>query len=72
MALSPVPVIAATSGDAGDAPSGAIPVAAYGFQAAPAPVDPIVQALIDAGFGTTGQVLSTNATADGFEWITPA
>lgn len=39
---------------------------------APAPVvDPVVQALIAAGFGTAGQVLATNATADGFEWVTP-
>lgn len=34
-------------------------------------VDPVVQALITAGFGTAGQVLATNATADGFEWVTP-
>lgn len=34
-------------------------------------VDPVVAALIAAGFGTAGQVLATNATADGFEWVTP-
>ena len=28
-----------------------------------------VAALIAAGFGTAGQILATNATADGFEWV---
>lgn len=72
MALAPIPFVAATSGDAIDAPDGAIPIAAFGFQSAPAPVDPVVQALINAGFGEAGQVLATNATGDGFEWVTPA
>jgi hypothetical protein len=36
-----------------------------------AAVNPIVAALITAGFGTAGQVLATNATGDGFEWVTP-
>lgn len=67
----PIPVVAANSGDAQDAPAGAIPFAAYGFGGSPAPVDPVVQALIAAGFGTAGQVLATNATGDGFEWVTP-
>ena len=31
MALNPVPIVATDSGDAADAPEGAIPVAAYGF-----------------------------------------
>jgi len=31
MALSPVPVVATASGEAADAPDGAIPVTAYGF-----------------------------------------
>lgn len=38
----------------------------------PAPTDPVVEALIAAGFGTAGQVLATNSTGDGFEWVTPA
>lgn len=33
--------------------------------------DPIVAALIAAGFGTAGQVLATNSEGDGFEWVTP-
>lgn len=36
-----------------------------------APTHPVVAALIAAGFGTAGQVLATNATTDGFEWVTP-
>lgn len=36
------------------------------------PVDPAVAALILAGFGTAGQVLATNSSGDGFEWIDPA
>lgn len=28
-------------------------------------------ALAAAGFGTAGQVLATNSTGDGFEWVTP-
>ena len=65
----PIPVVAADSGDAQDAPAGAIPLAAYGFGGS---LDPVVQALVDAGFGTSGQVLTTNSTGDGFEWVTPA
>lgn len=42
---------------------------------APVPVDylldPVLAALIDAGFGDAGEVLATNSTGDGFEWITP-
>lgn len=41
----------------------------------PVPVDyaasPVVAALIAAGFGSAGEVLATNATGDGFEWVTP-
>lgn len=62
---SPIPVVASTTGAASAAPDGAIPVALYS--------DPnsIVAALIAAGFGASGQVLTTNATVDGFEWTTP-
>lgn len=52
----------------GTGPAGAIPVSISGPAGA---VNPVVTALIAAGFGTAGQVLSTNATADGFEWIAP-
>lgn len=34
-------------------------------------VDPVVQALIAAGFGSAGQLLATNSEGDGFEWVTP-
>lgn len=33
--------------------------------------DPAIAALIAAGFGTAGQVLATNSSGDGFEWVTP-
>lgn len=36
-----------------------------------APLNPVLAALIAAGFGTAGQVLATNAGGDGFEWVTP-
>ncbi len=35
------------------------------------PLDPVLAALIDAGFGSAGEVLATNSTGDGFEWVTP-
>ena len=35
------------------------------------PLDPVLAALIAAGFGAAGQVLATNSTGDGFEWVTP-
>lgn len=45
---------------------------------APVPVDysaarlnPVLAALIAAGFGAAGEVLATNSTGDGFEWVTP-
>lgn len=43
------------------------------FQPVPVdyPLDPVLAALIDAGFGAAGEVLATNSTGDGFEWITP-
>lgn len=65
---SPIPIVATTSGDAADAPPGAIPVALYSGSTAG---NAVLDALIAAGFGTAGQVLTTNATADGFEWTTP-
>lgn len=43
------------------------PVIIYGL-----PGGDVVQALIDAGFGTAGQVLATNSSGDGFEWVDPA
>lgn len=51
----------------GSGPAGAIPVTISG----PAGnANPVVAALIAAGFGAAGEVLSTNATGDGFEWVT--
>ena len=64
----PIPVVAVSGGAENAAPDGAIPVALYQD---PAAVNPVVAALIAAGFGTAGQVLATNATGDGFEWVTP-
>lgn len=63
MALTPIPLTTDGTG-----PAGAIPVSISGPTGV---VAPAVQALIAAGFGTAGQVLATNATADGFEWVTP-
>lgn len=44
----------------------------------PVPVDydagaqePVLAAIIAAGFGGAGQVLATNSAGDGFEWVTP-
>lgn len=63
MELSPIPLTTDGSG-----PEGAIPVTISG----PAgEVDPVISALIAAGFGAAGEVLATNATGDGFEWVTP-
>lgn len=67
---SPRPYVVADSGVAQDAPDGAVPIDLYGAGSDPAPIDPVVAALIAAGFGTAGQVLATNAAGDGFEWIT--
>lgn len=67
MALTPVPIVAVTGGAENAAPDGSIPVALYQDPATP---NPVVAALIAAGFGTAGQVLATNATGDGFEWVT--
>lgn len=64
MALTPIPLTTDGSG-----PKGAIPVTISGPTGV---IDPVVQALISAGFGTAGQVLATNATGNGFEWVTPA
>ena len=61
MALTPIPLTTDGTGTAGS-----IPVSISGPAGV---VDPVVQALIAAGFGTAGQVLATNATADGFEWV---
>lgn len=63
MALTPIPLTTDGTG-----PVGAIPVSISGPAGT---VNPVVQALIAAGFGTAGQVLATNATADGFEWVDP-
>lgn len=60
---SPIPVVATTTGAKSAAPAGSIPLALY------SDTNPIVAALIAAGFGTAGQILATNATADGFEWV---
>lgn len=65
---NPIPVVAVSGGAESAAPEGAIPISFYQDLAA---VNPVVQALIAAGFGTAGQVLATNATADGFEWVDP-
>jgi len=69
---SPRPYVVAESGPAEDAPAGAVPIDLYGADSEPAPTDPVVAALIAAGFGTAGQVLATNAGGDGFEWVDPA
>lgn len=63
MAFSPIPLTTDGSG-----PAGAIPVSINGPVGT---VDPVVQALIAAGFGTAGQVLATNSAGNGFEWVTP-
>lgn len=63
MTLSPIPLTTDGTG-----PAGAVPVSISGPVG---PVSPVVQALIAAGFGTAGQVLATNSTGDGFEWVTP-
>ena len=67
---NPIPHVVTDSGAVSAAPDGAIPIALF-QDADPIVVDPVVAALIAAGFGTAGQVLATNATADGFEWVTP-
>lgn len=43
------------------------------FQPVPVdyPLNPVLAALIAAGFGSAGEVLATNSTGDGFEWVTP-
>lgn len=69
---NPIPVVAKSTGEAASAPAGAVPIALYGAQAGSSPLDAVLQALVDAGFGTSGQVLATNSTGDGFEWVTPA
>ena len=63
----PIPYVVSTSAAVASAPDGAIPINLY--QAQPAAPNAVVAALIAAGFGTAGQVLATNATADGFEWV---
>ena len=63
----PIPYVVSTSAAVSSAPDGAIPINLY--QAQPAAPNAVVTALIAAGFGTAGQLLATNATADGFEWV---
>jgi hypothetical protein len=43
------------------------------FQPVPVdyPLNPVLVAPIAAGFGSAGEVLATNSTGDGFEWVTP-
>ena len=65
MAYQPVPLPQQTG-----VPNAVFKPVPVDYDGVPA-VDPVVQALIDAGFGTAGQVLATNATGDGFEWVTP-
>lgn len=36
-----------------------------------APMNPVLEALIAAGFGSAGEVLAMNSTEDGFEWVSP-
>ena len=52
----------------GSGPDGAIPVSISGPVGV---VNPVIAALIAAGFGSADEVLATNATGDGFEWVTP-
>lgn len=66
----PIPYVVSTSAAVASAPDGAIPINLYQAQpAAPEAPNAVVVALIAAGFGTAGQLLATNATADGFEWV---
>ena len=69
---NPIPVIANSMGEAASAPAGAVPIALYGGPVGSSNLDDVLQALGDAGFGTSGQVLATNSTGDGFEWVTPS
>lgn len=69
---SPRPYVVAASGPAEDAPAGSVPINLYGSGGDPVPADPVVAALIAAGFGTAGQILATNAGGDGFEWVDQA
>lgn len=64
MTLNPIPLTTDGTG-----PSGAIPVDIYGLESGPATLDPVLQALVDVGFGLAGQSLTMNSTADGFEWV---
>lgn len=64
MALQPVPLTQQTG-----APNPFFAPVPVDYDAAAS--DPVIQALIDAGFGTAGQVLATNSSGDGFEWVTP-
>lgn len=50
----------------GSGPDGAIPVSISGPTGE---VNPVIGALITAGFGASGQVLAMNSAGDGFEWI---
>ena len=66
---NPIPFVVQTSGAPAAAPEGAVPIALY---STPDAVSPVITALIAAGFGTAGQVLTTNPGANGFVWTTPA
>lgn len=61
MTFTPVPLTTDGSG-----PDGAIPVSISGPTG---DTNPVVAALISAGFGAAGQVLATNSGGNGFEWI---
>lgn len=63
MALTPIPLTTDGSG-----PSGAIPVDISGPVGT---VDPVIAALIAAGFGQPGQRLTMNSAGDGFVWVLP-
>lgn len=63
MASTPIPLTTDGTG-----PEGAIPVTISGLPGSGA-LDPVLQALVDAGFGQSGQVLQTNSSGDGFEWV---
>ena len=63
MALNAIPLTTDGTG-----PRGAVPVSISGPVGT---INPVLQALIDAGFGAAGEVLATNSAGDGFEWVTP-
>lgn len=63
---TPPPFVAVIAGDAEEAPRGSVPIA---FYAGDSSENEVIAALGAIGFGAAGQILATNSTGDGFEWI---